>query len=322
MDNTYQYPPELFELLVNAIPLLCKSKVAELQFFEGAGVSRIYTNDLWEKVNNDKDGIYKTEIARTILTRINQQGDSTLRERREVLKRVVEFEDYSICWPEDQYRAKGIVADIRKIVNVKDSFTKIKQELEKEKNKHQEEHLAQIQEKQKRQEILDGIKKDLFSLFSIPDAQSQKRGKLLESVLNRLFKYDGILIQEAFEVVSEPGKGISEQIDGVIEIDGFIYLVEMKWWKNPIGKAEVSPHLVNIFTRGHTGGIIISNSGFTQPAIETCKEALTQKVVVLCELEEIVLLLDRNIRLIDFLKSKIRNAINKRQPLTYPLKEM
>ena len=41
MTITYQYPPELFSLLVDAIAVLCKSKKDVLLFFRGAGVSAI-----------------------------------------------------------------------------------------------------------------------------------------------------------------------------------------------------------------------------------------------------------------------------------------
>jgi hypothetical protein len=37
--DTYRYPPELFSLLVDTIPLLCRSKRDLLLFFRGAGMS-------------------------------------------------------------------------------------------------------------------------------------------------------------------------------------------------------------------------------------------------------------------------------------------
>jgi len=54
MDITFHYPPELFELLVDTIPLLCRSKKAVLLFFEGAGVNRILIDDLWQQVEQDR----------------------------------------------------------------------------------------------------------------------------------------------------------------------------------------------------------------------------------------------------------------------------
>lgn len=42
LDSAYYYPPELFELLVEAIPALCKSKQPVRDFFKGA-VGRLHT---------------------------------------------------------------------------------------------------------------------------------------------------------------------------------------------------------------------------------------------------------------------------------------
>jgi hypothetical protein len=55
-----------------------------------------------------------------------------LRPRREIIKRVVEFEHFETCWPEDQLKAKGLVASVREAVNTKDAFTRMKQERDAE----------------------------------------------------------------------------------------------------------------------------------------------------------------------------------------------
>jgi hypothetical protein len=63
--------------------------------------------------------------------------------------------------------------------------------------------------------------------------------KALEGVLNRLFEVEHILIREAFEVHDEGADGGTiEQIDGAIELDGRMYLVEMKWWSQPFGRSR------------------------------------------------------------------------------------
>ena len=318
MDISFHYPPELFQLLVDTIPLLCRSKLDVLLFFKGAGIDYQVMSDLWKRVETDRGNINKYEIVRTILTRINERSENTLRERREVLRRVTEFEDFSTCWPSDELKAKGLVGEIRRVVNVKDSFTRMRQEVELEREKHQREHQVRIQAIQKKQAELARIKDELFSLFGMADHQRQRRGKLLESILNRLFKTDEILIREAFELIGQENEGVVEQVDGVVEINGYIYLVGMKWWKEPLGTADVSPHLVKVFNRGHAGGLLISNSGFTQPAVTTCKEALSQKIIILCELEELVKLLERQGSLQELIKSKVRAAVVDKQPLHKP----
>jgi hypothetical protein len=57
------------------------------------------------------------------------------------------------------------------------------------------------------------------------------------------------------------GQGIVEQIDGVVELDGRLYLVEVKWWHDPLGPGDVAQHLVRVFNRGHARGIFIAASG-------------------------------------------------------------
>jgi len=144
MDIIYHYPPELFNLLVDTIPLLCRSKKDTVLFFKGAGVGSNLTSDVEHHVLYDKDNINKYEIVRTILSKINEKGETTLRERREILKRVTEFESFSNCWPNDQLKAKGLVSEIRRVINVKDSFTRMRQEREKEKEKSRLEHLNRV----------------------------------------------------------------------------------------------------------------------------------------------------------------------------------
>lgn len=153
MNIVYHYPPELLNLLVDTIPLLCRSKKDTLLFLKGAGVGTDTISDLEKRVAFDTNNINKYEIVRTSLSRLNDKGEGTLRERREILKRVCEFESFSNCWPNDQLKAKGLVAEISRVINVKDSFTRMKQEREKEKNQSRLEHERKIKEIQKRRNL-------------------------------------------------------------------------------------------------------------------------------------------------------------------------
>lgn len=318
MDTTtFHYPPELLELLIDTIPKLFRSKKGVLLFFEGAGVPQRLVADLSEKVRVNPDDITKYDIVRVTLTRLNERGDTTLRQRREVLKRVVEFEDFSTCWPSDQLAAKGLVAEIRRVVNVKDTFTRINLERKAERKDHQAKQRAIAEQRQQADATLADIKRDLFALFG--EKNSQRRGKALEGVLNRLFEFYNILVREAFTQVGSQGEGVIEQVDGVVEIDGETYLVEMKWWKKPLGRGEISEHLVRIYHRSQARGIFISAEGYTDPAITVCREALQKTVVVLCSLQEIVMLLDQGGDLKDFLKEKIRAAQIHKNPFYQPL---
>jgi hypothetical protein len=64
---------------------------------------------MWLKVRAARDSVGKYDIVRDILQKANKRGDGGLAARREVIKRVVEFEEFSTCWPNDVYKAKSNV---------------------------------------------------------------------------------------------------------------------------------------------------------------------------------------------------------------------
>jgi restriction endonuclease Mrr len=185
-------------------------------------------------------------------------------------------------------------------------------EREKERKERQAEYNTQVEARRKVADERLTIKQSLYKLFS--ETNPQKRGKALEPVLNGLFKTFGILVKEAFEYRGSEGEGVLEQIDGVIEFGGHLYLVEMKWWGSPIGVAEISPHLVRLFNRPDARGMFISASGFTDPAVRQAKNALAHKLCILCDLKEIVMVLEHDADLAELLQRKTRAAQIYKEP--------
>jgi len=314
MDISFHYPPELLKLLIETIPKLCKSKSDMILFFQGAGVPKATLQPYAELLQTDKASFNKYHVARELLTKLNEQGERSLQVRRELLKRVTEFEDFSVCWENDRAAVRGLVAQIRELINVKDSFTRMRLEKEDEQRKRLAEQEKVAKVKQERKSKMDKVKADLFALFRVQDAH--KRGKLLEAVLNELFASHDFTVRESFTIRGPCGEGVIEQIDGLVELDGHIYLVEMKWWNTPIGVGEIAPHLVRVFTRGgQARGLFISYTDFTEPAIVQCREAMARgAVVVLSTLEEIVSLLNTEGHLKDWLKAKVQAAIVDKEP--------
>lgn len=144
--------------------------------------------------------------------------------------------------------------------------------------------------------------------------EPQKRGKLLESVLNDLFRAYGILVREDFKRKDQTGSVVVEQIDGIIEFGGHIYLVEMKWLGLPVGVPELSSHMMRLFARDGVRGIFISNSDFASSAIAECVTHSTQKTMALCTLREIVMLLMNERDLVALLREKVRVAVIDKKP--------
>ena len=303
----FHFPPDFLNLLIDTIPKLCKSKKDVLIFFSSAGVNQKLLADLSERVQRDASSIHKYEIARTVLVRLNDAGDAALRERREIVKRVVEFQDFSRCWANEQIEAMGLVAKVRELVNVKDSFTRLQQDyeskLEEERKKRQLEEEARVERFEQKRQKRQQIRSELIALYQ--ENNAQKRGKQLEGVLNCLFESEAILVRESFTIKGENNEGVIQQIDGAIEVNSNLYLVEMKWWKGALSPGDVAQHVMRLFERSDVRGIFISASGYTEAAIINIQKALNQRIIVLFTLKELVLLLESGNSFESLLKSKV-----------------
>ncbi|MCA7969183.1 hypothetical protein LGM42_04665 [Burkholderia sp. AU39826] len=201
-DITFHYPPELFSLLVDVIPLLNRSKPDVLTFFRGAGVSNDMTSDIAARLKAAPKDINKYEMARAVLERLNTKGEAVLRERREVLRRVVEFSNFDACWAGDQLKAKGLVASIREVVNQKDAVTRMNNAREEERRARLAEAQRTAAEKRARTEKIEAAKQELYALFGMLTT-AQDRGRKLEAAMNNLFQAYGVLVRKAFRLVGD-----------------------------------------------------------------------------------------------------------------------
>jgi restriction system protein len=142
-----------------------------------------------------------------------------------------------------------------------------------------------------------------------------RSSKQFEAVLADLFRVNEILVREAFTLTGPGGAGIVEQIDGAVELDSHLYLVEAKWLSGPAGPPEVSALVSRLFARGEMRGLLISASRFTAAAVETAKSALAQRVIALCEVQEIVFCLEQAEDFRELLRQKVRAAMLDKNPM-------
>ena len=82
MDERFHFPPDVFNLLVDTIPLLCKGKDDVLLFLRGAGVPKEDLAAMTAKVRADRNSVSKFSIVRDVLEKLNKRGDSALAARR------------------------------------------------------------------------------------------------------------------------------------------------------------------------------------------------------------------------------------------------
>jgi hypothetical protein len=88
----------------------------------------------------------------------------------------------------------------------------------------------------------------------------------------------------------------------------------MKWWSSNMGPGEVAQHLSRILLRPGVSGIFISNTGYAAAALDTCRDFLQHRLLILCTLQEIVGLLEREGDMAAFIKVKSRAAKLHKKP--------
>jgi hypothetical protein len=315
-DGPYPFPAPLVSLLIETIPLLCRTKYDTLMFFRAAGVSELTLEPIRRSLARDPHGNSKYGITRRLLVHLNEQGDAAIEARRRLLREVIDCEEYSTPWPGDRLKARGLVAEIRDLVNKRDSFTRIREERDEERRAR----LALRREAVDAARASRRRRQDLYRRLSVAtqNEAGAGQGRELEVLVSDLFAEYGLLVREAFTLHSESGV-TEEQIDGVISLDGHDYLVEVKCQTAPVDVTAISRHLVRLLSRGEVRGLIIATNGFTTPAVSECRRALRNRVIVLAELRELILVLEQDDDVASWLRTKTRAAALDRQPFQQPM---
>lgn len=319
MSLSYHYPPEVLQLLTDAIPALCRSKRDLLVFFNGAGVPDRLLAPHAALLDRDGQRFKKHTVAEAVLYHLNRNDEAYIRERREILKRVAEWENFDSCWDSDRQKAIGLVSEIRRVIGVKDAFTRMSIEREREADARRASARSEIDARNERRAKLAALKSELSGLFGHRNAQA--RGVALEGVLNRLFGLYGMLVRESFERRSPEG-GCLEQLDGVIEADSHLWLVEMKWHERRLGPEHVNNHVARVFGRGEVRALLVSASGYTDAAVDAARTANVHRLCVLMELQEVVECLEREVDLAEVVRRKTVAASIDKNPLHRALAHM
>ncbi|GIF15281.1 restriction endonuclease [Actinoplanes teichomyceticus] len=309
-DASWHHAPDLVERLVDTIPTLVKSKQQTIDFFRSAGVPDSILQKHQAALRADSSSVSKYGIARSVIQDLNAGGDRFLRERREIVRLVTQWEDFSLSWPNDQDKARGLVAAVRQIVGARDSFARMQRERDQERQARIRESERLVDQKRKRQAARTALRARIVELRG--ESNAQRRGVLIESILSDLCAVEGIQVREPFEIRN--AGTVEEQIDGVVMADHHLYLVEVKWWNAPIDITPMSSHLLRLFRRPDVRGLFISNSGYTEPAVQACREVLSQKLMILAELNEIIFLLEGDRPLEEWIREKASIVLMEREP--------
>ncbi len=151
-------------------------------------------------------------------------------------------------------------------------------------------------DKKYRQQLYE-LKTEFYDLSTLDNRQ--EAGYRLEKLLSRLFEISGLNSRSPFKVCGE-------QIDGSVEIDNNIYLIEVKWTSHPINESDLLVFRGKIEGKSSfTRGMFLAINGFTKESIK----ALTtgkQPNFFLIDGYDLSLVLEGKYSLEELLKYKIR----------------
>lgn len=195
-----------------------KSAMADL-ILKPAGVPReIYIPLLYKRNESTGQQLTKREIAPLIIEAIECRHDcSTV--IRTIIEIAANWSSFHLAY--DEYQARATVQKAREILgNIELMEAREKQQ----RDLARKEELARME-----RERADLFNRGLSLLLSMFDSLSsnsdtQKRGYMLEDLINRTFDLWEIPVYKSFK----RNEG-AEQIDGAFKIEGWYYLVECKW---------------------------------------------------------------------------------------------
>lgn len=146
-------------------------------------------------------------------------------------------------------------------------------------------------------DAIDELRQRFLGLQAMTDRQ--RAGGELERLLTDFF--------ELFDM--EPRLSYSldrEQIDGSLSYDTDDYIVEVRWRRDPVSRADADVFAAKVRRKGKNAvGLFIGIEGFSQDALDQYAEATPFLVM---DGTDLYLTLDQRVRLDDLIKAKKRHA--------------
>ena len=135
--------------------------------------------------------------------------------------------------------------------------------------------------------------------LKISQLQPQQRGYAFEEFLRNLFDIYGFNPRPSFKI-------IGEQIDGSIEFDHEIYLIEAKWQTNPVRGGDLS--ILQEKVRGHSAfgrGFFFTCGNFSPDGVNAFQRHGRSSIVGI-DGQDLYLILSQHLPLNEVLRQKVR----------------
>ncbi|MCV9948653.1 hypothetical protein [Paenibacillus sp. BT-177] len=263
------------------------------------GINKDYFQSLTKQKNDYGKRLSKREIASQIIADI-EKHEKYEKIVRSIIKTASEWNQFHLA--DNEYEARATVQKAREVLGVLDIW--------EEKEARRREQVRKEEEKErklsKEQELVNQLQLLLLMYDSLAgnNENPQSRGTMLEDIVNRLFNvYD---LTEQLTVMSAFRRNNNgEQIDGAFKLDGWHYIVEMKWTSQISGIRELDSLYGKVSRSGkQTMGVFISINGWSSHVVDLMKQH-PDKSVLLLSGYDLRLALSRQVDLIRMLHLKI-----------------
>jgi len=282
-----------------------KGTMTELILKPSGVPTDIYRSLLYKRDENTGRPMTKRQIAPLILNALENHSNY-----RDIVRRII---DIAANWSsfhlaDDEYQARATVQKARELMGTIELMEA--REIEQRELARKEELARRERE---RAELLRKQSELLLMMFdNLVDRNTdeQRRGYLLQDLLNQVFTlYDIPVVKSFFR-----NEG-AEQIDGAFTIEGWHYIVECRWRKKLSDIRELDGLLGQIGRSGkQTMGLFLSINGWSDNVPLLLKQN-PDKTILLMDGYDLRAILARQVDLHDFLIAKIAKLNLEAEPI-------
>ena len=280
-----------------------KNTMSELILKPANVPPEVYQPLLYRREETTRRTLSKRQIAPLILDAIENRSDCN-----QVVRRLIKIGAYwsSFHLADNEYQARATVQKARELLG------NIELMEAREANKlklARKEELAQME--RDRTEIIRRQSELLLMMLDelVVTTEKQKRGYLLQDLLNRTFDLHAIPVVSSFT----RNKG-GEQIDGAFKLEGWHYIVECRWREKLSNIRELDGLSGQIARSGRqTMGVFLSINGWSENVVPLLKQN-PDKSIVLMDGYDLRAVLAGQVDLRGFLLAKVANLNLKVKP--------
>lgn len=265
------------------------------QILKPAGIKKEYFQSLTKQRNGSGKLLSKREIASKIMVAI-EDHKSYSNIINSIVSTAAGWNQFHLA--ADEYQARATVQKARDILG----FIEIWEEKEAKEREDDRKELSVRADNQ----LSNQLQLLLLQYDSISGKSEnpQKRGIILEDIVNRMFNaFD--LSEQLTVIQSFRRNDGGEQIDGVFKLDGWHYIVEIKWTSEVSSIRELDSLYGKVARSGkQTMGVFISINGWSSNVVPLLKQN-PDKSIFLMNGYDLRFALTREVDLIKMLHKKI-----------------